>query len=119
MGGNVFVLDMGEPVKINELATKMIHLMGFEVKNKNTPDGDIEIQYTGLRPGEKLYEELLIGDNVTGTLHPRIMQAEEEAYTWDEVINHVHKLMKEKAFKIIEENSGRIKKWTREELHER
>ena len=92
-GGDVFVLDMGEPVKISELATKMIHLMGFEVKNKNTPEGDIEIHYTGLRPGEKLYEELLIGDNATGSSHPRIMRAEEEAYSWEEVITHVHKLM--------------------------
>ena len=94
-GGDVFVLDMGEPVKISELATKMIHLMGFEVKNEKTPDGDIELQYTGLRPGEKLFEELLIGDNATGSSHPRILRAEEEAYTWEEVITHVHKLIKE------------------------
>ena len=94
-GGDVFVLDMGEPVKISELATKMIHLMGFEVRDKKNPDGDIDIEYTGLRPGEKLYEELLIGDNVIGSSHPRIMRAEEEAYSWDEVITHVHKLMKE------------------------
>lgn len=77
-GGDVFVLDMGEPVKISELAKKMIHLSGFEVKDKNNPDGDIEINYTGLRPGEKLYEELLIGDNVADTQHPRIMRAEEQ-----------------------------------------
>lgn len=94
-GGDVFVLDMGEPVKISELATKMIHLMGFEVRDKKNPDGDIDLEYTGLRPGEKLYEELLIGDNVIGSSHPRIMRAEEEAYSWDEVITHVHKLMKE------------------------
>lgn len=94
-GGEVFVLDMGEPVKISELATKMIHLMGFDVKDDKNPEGDIEIQYTGLRPGEKLYEELLIGDNATGSSHSRIMRAEEEAYTWDEVITHVHRLMKE------------------------
>lgn len=94
-GGDVFVLNMGEPVKISELATKMIHLMGFDVKDKDTPDGDIEIQYTGLRPGEKLYEELLIGDNATGSSHPRIMRAEEESYSWEEIINHVHKLMNE------------------------
>lgn len=91
-GGDVFVLDMGEPVKINELATKMIHLMGFTVKNEDTPDGDIEIEYSGLRPGEKLYEELLIGDNVTGTLHPRIMRAEEDAYTWDEIQAYLERL---------------------------
>lgn len=91
-GGNVFVLDMGEPVKINELATKMIHLMGFTVKNENTPDGDIEIEYSGLRPGEKLYEELLIGNNVTGTVHPRIMRAEEDSYSFDEVLNFLERL---------------------------
>lgn len=93
-GGDVFVLEMGEPVKINELAIKMIHLMGFEVKDKKTPDGDIEIHYTGLRPGEKLYEELLIGDNAVGSSHPRIMRAEEESYSWDEISIYVHTLMK-------------------------
>ena len=91
-GGDVFVLDMGEAVKINELAIKMIHLMGFTVKNENTPDGDIEIEYSGLRPGEKLYEELLIGDNVTGTLHPRIMRAEEDAYTLEEIQSYLERL---------------------------
>lgn len=84
-GGDVFVLDMGEPVKISELATKMIHLMGFTVKDEDTLDGDIEIEYSGLRPGEKLYEELLIGNNATGTSHPRIMRAEEEAYSWEKL----------------------------------
>lgn len=92
LGGDVFVLDMGEPVKINELARKMIHLMGFTVKNEDMPDGDIEIEYSGLRPGEKLYEELLIGDNVTGTLHPRIMRAEEDAYSWDEIQSYLERL---------------------------
>ncbi|MEL6214409.1 MAG: nucleoside-diphosphate sugar epimerase/dehydratase, partial [Pseudomonadota bacterium] len=76
-GGDVFVLDMGEPVKIVDLATKMIHLMGQTVKSDLNPAGDIEIVYTGLRPAEKLYEELLIGNNVTGTKHPRIMRANE------------------------------------------
>ena len=76
-GGDVFVLDMGEPVKIVELAKKMIHLSGFEVKDEDNPHGDIEIHYTGLRSGEKLYEELLIGDNVSNTQHSRIMRAEE------------------------------------------
>jgi len=91
-GGDVFVLDMGEPVKISDLATKMIHLMGFTVKNKSTPDGDIEIEYSGLRPGEKLYEELLIGDNATGTSHPRIMRAEEEAHSLDEIMSYIEQL---------------------------
>jgi len=76
-GGDVFVLDMGESVKIKDLASKMIRLSGFEVKDKNNPHGDIEIVCTGLRPGEKLYEELLIGDNVGETSHERIMTANE------------------------------------------
>ncbi|MDC9511485.1 polysaccharide biosynthesis protein [Pseudoalteromonas sp. Angola-4] len=76
-GGDVFVLDMGEPVKIKDLATKMVRLSGFEVKNDTNPHGDIEIKCTGLRPGEKLYEELLIGDNVRETSHERIMTANE------------------------------------------
>ena len=90
--GDVFVLDMGEQVKITDLATKMIHLMGFTVKDKNTPEGDIEIEYIGLRPGEKLYEELLIGDNAVGTSHPRIMRAEEDAYSWDELQKYLKQL---------------------------
>lgn len=76
-GGEVFVLDMGEPVKIADLARKMIHLMGMSEKTDDNPDGDIEIVFSGLRPGEKLFEELLIGDNPQGTSHPRIMMARE------------------------------------------
>nr|WP_231609601.1 nucleoside-diphosphate sugar epimerase/dehydratase [Pseudoalteromonas sp. SWYJZ19] len=76
-GGDVFVLDMGDPVKIKDLATKMVRLSGFEVKSETNPHGDIEIKCTGLRPGEKLYEELLIGDNVGETTHERIMTASE------------------------------------------
>jgi FlaA1/EpsC-like NDP-sugar epimerase len=76
-GGDVFVLDMGEPVKIVDLATRMINLTGLTVRDSDTPDGDIDIEFTGLRPAEKLYEELLIGENVSGTEHPRIMRAEE------------------------------------------
>ncbi len=76
-GGDVFVLDMGEPVKITDLATNLIQLSGLEVKNENNPYGDIEIEFSGLRPGEKLFEELLIGDNVGETAHPRIMTANE------------------------------------------
>jgi len=81
-GGEVFVLDMGEPVRIVDLAGKMIHLMGLSVRNEENLDGDIEIQFTGLRPGEKLYEELLIGDDVSGTKHPRILQAREHFLAW-------------------------------------
>lgn len=77
-GGDVFVLDMGQPVKIVDLAKRMIHLSGFEVKDEQHLDGDIEVMFSGLRPGEKLYEELLIGDNVTGTEHEKIMCANEE-----------------------------------------
>ncbi len=77
-GGDVFVLDMGDPVRIMDLAEKNILLSGLTVKNTEHPDGDIEIVCTGLRPGEKLYEELLIGENVTGTEHHLIMRAEEE-----------------------------------------
>ena len=84
-GGDVFVLDMGELVKIDDLARKMIHLSGLEVKDEAHPDGDIEINYTGLRPGEKLYEELLIDNNVTQTKHPLIMRAEENSLPWDEL----------------------------------
>ncbi|MFC3293598.1 polysaccharide biosynthesis protein [Modicisalibacter luteus] len=78
-GGDVFVLDMGDSVKIADLAWRMVKLSGLEVKDEANPEGDIEIKFTGLRPGEKLYEELLIGDNVVGTSHPKIMRAEEEA----------------------------------------
>ena len=85
MGGDVFVLDMGDPVKIKDLATKMIHLSGFTVKDEKEPEGDIEIKCTGLRPGEKLYEELLIGDNVEGTTHERIMTAHESKLDWREL----------------------------------
>lgn len=84
-GGDVFVLDMGKPVRIEDLARRMIHLMGLTVMDENTPDGDIEIKYTGLRPAEKLFEELLIGNNVMGTKHPMIMRAQEAALPWEEV----------------------------------
>jgi FlaA1/EpsC-like NDP-sugar epimerase len=84
-GGDVFVLDMGEPVKIEALARRLIQLMGCELKDEDHPRGDIEIHFTGLRPGEKLYEELLLGDNVTGTGHPKIMRAEEERLSEEEV----------------------------------
>ncbi|RUO37292.1 nucleoside-diphosphate sugar epimerase [Aliidiomarina shirensis] len=84
-GGEVFVLDMGEPVKINDLARKLIRLMGKSVKDADHPTGDIEITYNGLRPGEKLYEELLIGDNVRETEHPRIRTASEIDLSWPEM----------------------------------
>lgn len=83
-GGDVFVLDMGEPVKITDLAENLIHLSGLDVKNENHPYGDIEIHFSGLRPGEKLYEELLIGDDVAKTAHERIMTANERFLAIDE-----------------------------------
>lgn len=85
LGGEVYVLDMGKSVKINDLAKKMIHLSGLTVKNESNPGGDIEITYTGLRPGEKLFEELLIGENVEGTEHKRIMKAREISMDWDDL----------------------------------
>lgn len=91
-GGDVFVLDMGEPVRIRDLAVKLIRLSGLEVKDAFNPHGDIEIQCTGLRPGEKLFEELLIGDNVESTDHQRIMTANEVMLPWDELQVIINKL---------------------------
>ena len=88
-GGDVFVLDMGEPVKIIDLAKSLIRLSGLEVIDDEHKDGDIEIQITGLRPGEKLYEELLIGDNVSATVHPLIMSAKEEVMDWETIDNYL------------------------------
>jgi UDP-N-acetylglucosamine 4,6-dehydratase len=88
-GGDVFVLDMGEPVKIYELAKNLINLSGMELKDQNNPDGEIEIVITGLRPGEKLYEELLIGDNVSTTEHKQILRAEEDFLTKEELDKYI------------------------------
>ncbi len=84
-GGDVFVLDMGEPVRILDLAKKMIHLSGLSIKDQETPHGDIAIEFAGLRPGEKLYEELLIGADAEATEHPMIMRANEEFLEWEEL----------------------------------
>lgn len=84
-GGDVFVLDMGKPVRIADLAKRMVSLMGLTVRDDESPDGDVEIVYTGLRPAEKLFEELLIGNNVTGTEHPMIMRAMEHSLPWSQV----------------------------------
>lgn len=92
-GGDVFVLDMGEPVKIVELAEKMIHLSGFSVRSERNPMGDIAIEFTGLRPGEKLYEELLIGDNVIATRHPMIMSANEDFLSWETLKDTLRQLL--------------------------
>ena len=84
-GGDVFVLDMGQPVKIIDLARRMVELSGLTVRDELHPDGDIELTVTGLRPGEKLYEELLIGDNPKPTQHPRIMKAHEQFLSWKQL----------------------------------
>ena len=84
-GGDVFVLDMGEPVKILDLAYRMINLSGLSPITNENPEGDIKVVFTGLRPGEKLYEELLIGHNVIQSEHPQIMQAKEAKLSWQDV----------------------------------
>jgi FlaA1/EpsC-like NDP-sugar epimerase len=84
-GGDVFVLDMGSPVRIADLAKRMVQLAGYTLRDEKHPEGDIEIRFTGLRPAEKLFEELLIGKNVTGTEHPRILRAMEHSLTWEQM----------------------------------
>lgn len=93
LGGDVFVLDMGDPVKIIELAEKMIHLSGLSVRSDKNPYGDIAVEFTGLRPGEKLYEELLIGDNVVATQHPMIMSANEDHLPWEVLKSRMAELL--------------------------
>jgi len=111
LGGDVFVLDMGEPVKINDLAKKMIHLSGYVVEgadtntNTNTNTNTITIHYTGLRDGEKLYEELLIGDSVQGTAHPKIMTADEVSYPWSEM-EHI---LKQFQMALAQRNSHKVR----------
>jgi FlaA1/EpsC-like NDP-sugar epimerase len=94
-GGDVFVLDMGDSVKIKDLAEKLVRLSGLEIKDEDNPNGDIAIECTGLRPGEKLFEELLIGDNVQDTFHERIMTANEAMLSWEDlepVLNNLDKM---------------------------
>jgi FlaA1/EpsC-like NDP-sugar epimerase len=91
-GGEVFVLEMGTPVKIDDLARTMIRLSGLEVRDETHPDGDIAIEYIGLRPGEKLYEELLIGENTTGTSHPRIFKNNEPIVSFEELATVLERL---------------------------
>ena len=91
-GGDVFVLDMGEPVRIYDLATRIVELSGLSLRNEKNPHGDIEIKVTGLRPGEKLYEELLIGDNPKPTQHPRILKAQEKFVPWEQLEGQLHSL---------------------------
>lgn len=103
-GGDVFVLDMGEPIRILDLAKRMIHLSGLEIKDEHHLAGEVEISFTGLRPGEKLYEELLIGDNVSETSHKRIMRAEEHVIPWatlDKMLGTLAQATKEDNFELI------------------
>jgi len=115
-GGEVFVLEMGEPVRILDLAKRMIHLSGFETKTDESLDGDIEIKITGLRPGEKLNEELIIGNNVYSTDHPQILKAEENSFNWDKIESETLKLKgacetmdQDKALKILKTC---VKEWS-------
>lgn len=103
-GGDVFVLDMGQPVKIVDLAIKMTHLMGLTIKDAENPQGDIEINYSGLRPGEKLYEELLIDDNAQQTEHERILTANEISISWADV----HRLLARLTDAMKDENVSEI-----------
>ncbi|MCP4463947.1 MAG: polysaccharide biosynthesis protein [Planctomycetaceae bacterium] len=88
-GGDVFVLDMGEPIKILDMAKRLVHLSGLEIQDEDHPDGDIKIVFTGLRPGEKLYEELLIGDDVKPTKHPLIMTANEHCLSLETIEDYI------------------------------
>src|SRR6185503_6302205 len=92
-GGDVFVLDMGRPVRIDDLARRMIGLMGLTIRDAANPDGDIEIRYTGLRAAEKLFEELLIGSNITGTEHPMILRAMEHSLPWERMQQLLNELL--------------------------
>lgn len=109
-GGDVFVLDMGEPVKIFELAEKMIHLSGFSVRNSANPQGDIAIEFSGLRPGEKLFEELLIGHDVSPTAHPMIMAANEDYLPWDALRERLGWLFKA----VSDDDYARVRQLLRE-----
>ena len=109
-GGEVFLLDMGDPIRIYDLAKKMIQLSGLELLDENNPKGDIEIKYTGLRPGEKLYEELLVSDNYSYTENKLIMRAEEEMISWDILEPIIAEIKKatlstdtEKTYKLLNE----------------
>jgi FlaA1/EpsC-like NDP-sugar epimerase len=91
-GGDVFVLDMGQPVRIYDLALRIVQLSGLTLRDERNPEGDIEIKVTGLRPGEKLYEELLIGDDPKPTQHPSIMKEHEKFIPWDQLLGQLHLL---------------------------
>ena len=105
-GGEVFVLEMGKPIKIIDLARRLVQLSGRQVREATQPDGDIEFAFVGLRPGEKLFEELLIGANPTPTAHPRIMMAHEHFMPWPELQEQLHLL--EQAASQDDEESIRL-----------
>lgn len=109
-GGDVFVLDMGQPVRIMDLARRMIELSGLRVRDLSQPDGDIEIRVTGLRAGEKLYEELLIGDNPESTAHPQILRAHEDFLEWGELEPALDGLRKDLDLLLINEMKMKLKK---------
>jgi len=90
--GDIFVLDMGRPIAILQLAKDMIKLSGLTVKNETNPDGEIEIVFTGLRPGEKLYEELLIDNKVISTKHHKIMLTQDKGVEWEQLQEYVNQL---------------------------
>ena len=102
-GGDVFLLDMGSPVKIVDLAKNMIELSGLQVKDEENPEGDIEIQEIGMRPGEKLYEELLISGNPQKTTHTRIFKSHEDFYSWDVLEEHLKELNRVLAIRDLDQ----------------
>jgi FlaA1/EpsC-like NDP-sugar epimerase len=93
-GGDIFVLNMGAPVKIIDIAHRMIRMLGYEVRDTAHPEGDIEVKITGMRPGEKMHEELLLGENITGTSHPMILRAEEAGAEFVNLQAYVSRLVK-------------------------
>ncbi|MDP2419031.1 MAG: polysaccharide biosynthesis protein, partial [Hydrogenophaga sp.] len=112
-GGEVFVLDMGDPVKVIDLARRMVDLSGLQVKTPTNPGGDIEIRVTGMRPGEKLYEELLIGDNPQATSHPRIMMARDELVPW----THLESTLNNLRLAVINDDLVTIRTVLKELVH--
>tara|TARA_B100000886_G_C19997394_1_gene316566 strand:- start:105 stop:506 length:402 start_codon:yes stop_codon:yes gene_type:complete len=115
LGGDLFVLDMGKPVKILELAKQMVNLSGLEVKDKNNPNGDIEIVFTGLRPGEKLFEELLIDAESLKTSHPLIFRAVEKCIEpdllWRKLEELEHNINLQKKESCLEILSDLVPEW--------
>ena len=114
-GGDIFILDMKEPIKIIDLAKRMTHLSGFSIKDDKNPNGDIEIQFIGLRPGEKLHEELVLGENPINTIHEEIMKAQDPYLSWNELEKEIEKLEKyleesalSEIIKILEKNTNYI-----------